>query len=283
MGSALTLEKSKVVQLLNLLKIKEGEINNLKGQIEKFEVKVNEIENKYQDIINKLEKQHSLRLNDLQNNFSYEKNKLKMDYEEAKKIEINTNQYNNDLNNNKKILILFFDLFNNNVELFKKTEILQGQGKNFYIGEKNFTEENAFLATDCFNKLINKLVQDNKDLFNELVRLKGEMEDNRIITGQNNNFILQENNSLRKIIQNLTRENNILKEEKSFTNNKIIPNMNNAQIQNREINENQQIHYGCNHCNSDFYKSSNMEISPLERVKIKILNLEKQIKNQIYS
>ena len=54
LGSALTLEKSKVVQLLNLLKLKDNEINNLKKQIDNFEAKLSEIKDKYQDIINNM-------------------------------------------------------------------------------------------------------------------------------------------------------------------------------------------------------------------------------------
>ena len=38
LGSALSLEKSKVVQLLNLLKIKENEVKVLKNQIDNFEM-----------------------------------------------------------------------------------------------------------------------------------------------------------------------------------------------------------------------------------------------------
>ena len=52
LGAALTSEKAKVVQMVNLLKEKENEINNLKKQIDNFDVKINEIENKYQNIIN---------------------------------------------------------------------------------------------------------------------------------------------------------------------------------------------------------------------------------------
>ena len=180
LGSALTSEKAKVVQLLNLLKEKENEISKLKQQLDNFEVKINEIENKYQNIINTLEQQQSLKINDIFNNISEEKNKLKTDFNEIKRnSEVQLEQFNNELNSNKKIIKLFFDLFNKNLDLFNKTEIFRGPK----IAENNFTEENAFLAADTLDRLINKLVQDNKDLFNELFRLKGEIDNNNIIMG----------------------------------------------------------------------------------------------------
>ena len=85
LGSALTLEKSKVVQLLNLLKIKENEINNLKQQIDSFEEKINEIKNKYQDIINSMKQEENNKLNEIYNKLTNENNKLQMDLNENKK------------------------------------------------------------------------------------------------------------------------------------------------------------------------------------------------------
>lgn len=103
---------------------------------------------------------------------------------------------------------LFFDLFNKNIDLFNKTEILPDK---IFIKESDFTEENAYLAVDVINKLINKLVQDNKDLFNELIRLNEEMKN---MNNSNDDFIQQENYSLRQLVNNLTKENNILKSKK---------------------------------------------------------------------
>ena len=226
LGAALTSEKAKVIQLMNLLKEKENEISNLKKQIDSFELKINEIENKYQNIIDSIEQQQSIKINDMFNNMSNEKNQLKVDYNEIKRnSEIQLEQVNNELNNNKKIIKLFFDLFNKNIDLFNKTEIFQGRN----ISENNYTEENAFLAVENIDKLINRLVQDNKDLFNELVRLKGEIDSNNIIIGQNNNFIKQENNSLKQLVQNLTHENNFLK-NKSYNNIRNNTNRNNNEL-----------------------------------------------------
>lgn len=292
LGAALTSEKAKVIQLMNLLKDKENEISNLKKQIDGFELKINEIENKYQNIINTIEQQQSIKINDLFNNMSNEKNKLKVNYNEIKRnSEVQLEQANNELNSNKKIINLFFDLFNKNIELFNKTEIFQGPK----IKENNYTEENALLAAETTDKLINKLVQDNKDLFNELVRLKGEIDSNNIIMGQNNNFIQQENNSLKQLVQNLTHENNFLK-NKSYKDIRNPSNRNNyefsqnskTQVNNRDINRGNHshiVHSICRHCTPDCFRrnNNNEENTSFEKIKVKINNLENQIRNQTYS
>jgi len=297
LGSALTLEKSKVVQLLYLLNMKENEINNLKLKIENFEEKVNEIENKYQNIIYSIEQQQSMKLNDMFNNISDEKNKLKVDYNEIKRnSEIQIEEINNELNKNKKIIKLFFNLFNKNIGLFKNTDILQSP-QHLFITENNISEENAFMVVESIDKLISKLVQDNKDLYNELLRLKDQIDNNNQIVDQNNNFIQQENNSLRQLVHNLRTENNLLKSNKSYNNIKSIQNRNIFELSqnskthdnNIELSSNHHHHIVrsvCRHCTQDCFrtnKSNNRDISPFEKIKIKINNLENQIRNQTYS
>ena len=282
LGSALTLEKTKVIQLLNLLKMKENEINNLKQKIEKFEEKITDIENKYQNIIYSLEQQQSIKLNDMYNNMSDEQNKIKYDFDEIKKnSEIQLEQINNELYNSRKIIKIFFDLFNKHIDLYNKTEILKGMN---IITEYNYNEENAFLAAETIDKLINKLVQDNKDLFNELIRLKDEINNSNMIMEQNNNYIQQENASLRKLVHNLTNENNFLK------NNNNNDNINKIQINNKDFNDAnnpQVVQSACSHCVTDRFNNekdniSNRDMSPIEKLKIKINNLEEQIRSQTY-
>lgn len=291
LGSALTMEKSKVVQLLNLLKIKEGEINNLKQQIDNFEIKINEIENKYQNIIHSIESKQYEKLNDIYNNLSNEKNQFKIDYDNIKRNnELKFEQINGELRNYQRVMKLFFDLFNKNIDLFNKTEILPE--KNIFIKESDFTEKNAYLAVDVINKLINKLVQDNKDLFNELIRLNEEMKN---MNNPNDDFIQQENYSLRQLVNNLTKENNILKSNKNMNNINSIPKSNNYRIsKNNQIGERELcnsnhhlhiLHSGCRNCTPDCFRSnrSNRDTNLFDNLKIKITDLENQIKNQTCS
>ena len=295
LGSALTLEKSKVVQLLNLLKIKEKEINNLKKQINDFEIKINEIENKYQNIIYSLETQQSKKLNNIYSNLSNEKNKISSDYDEIKRsTEFKFDQINNEIKDSQKILKIFFDLFNKNIDLFVKTEILP-LGNNFFINENNYSEENAYLAVKTIDKLINKLVQDNKDLFNELTILNEEIKNNNIICNQNNDYIQKQNSSLKQFINNYSNENNFLKNNRSYNNIKSMPKRKNyeypennySQINNTEIYDNNHhhhiVHSICRHCTPDCFKSNRSnqrDTSPFENLKLKITKLENKIKMQ---
>ena len=282
LGSALTLEKSKVVQLLNLLKIKENEINNLKGQIDGLGNKLTDLEKKYQDIIDSMRSEHQNKINELYNKMSKEINIAKINLDENNKNnEILIDKYNKELNKNSKMLKIFFDFFNKNIEVYKKTDILKGE-QNFIIKSKDYSEDKAILAIDTWDKLINKLFQDNKDLYNELVRLKGEIGNYDIIMNQNTNYIQQENDSLKQIIEKLTFENNILKKE----NNSRQKQINNS---NNNIDHHHIIHSVCRHCNHEYSETnikkknkSSRDVSPIQKLRLKINHLENQIKNKSF-
>ena len=284
LGSALTLEKSKVVQLLNLLKIKENEINNLKQQIDGFEYKLSDLEKKYQEIIESMRQEQQNKINELYKKMSNEINKANINLDDNKKNnEILLEKYNKELNKNNKIIQIFFDFFNKNIEVYKKTEILKGE-QNFIIKSKDYSEDKAVLAIETWDKLINKLFQDNKDLYNELVRLKSEMGNYNILMNQNTNYIQQENESLKQIIDKLTFENNVLKNENKSRQNQINNSNNNNNVDHHHI-----IHSVCRHCNHELSESNikkknktSRDISPIQKLRLKINHLENQIKNKSF-
>jgi len=283
LGSALTEEKSKVVQLLNLLKIKENEINNLKLEIDNFEIKINEIKNKYQDIIDSMKQEQTNKLNELYNKMSNENSQLQFDFNEnKKKNELLFDKFNKELNKNEKMLKIFFDFFNKNIEVYKKTEILMGE--NLLIKTKDYSEDKASLAIETWDKLINKLFQDNKDLYNELVRLKGEIGNYDIIMNQNTNYIQQENESLKQLVDKLTFENKIL-------NSKLNSKKNQIHNTNKTMEHHHVIHSICKHCSSNFFEpnnkiknrnKNNKDVSPIQKLRLKINHLENQIKNKSF-
>ena len=283
LGSALTLEKSKVVQLLNLLKIKENEINNLKQQIDGFEYKLSDLEKKYQEIIESMRQEQQNKINELYKKMSNEINKANINLDDNKKNnEILLEKYNKELNKNNKIIKIFFDFFNKNIEVYKKTEILKGE-QNFIIKSKDYSEDKVVLAIETWDKLINKLFQDNKDLYNELVRLKSEMGNYNILMNQNTNYIQQENESLKQIIDKLTFENNVLKNENKSRQNQIN-NSNNNNVDHHHI-----IHSVCRHCNHELSESNikkknktSRDVSPIQKLRLKINHLENQIKNKSF-
>ena len=284
LGSALTLEKSKVVQLLNLLKIKENEINNLKQQIDGFEYKLSDLEKKYQEIIESMRQEQQNKINELYKKMSNEINKANINLDDNKKNnEILLEKYNKELNKNNKIIKIFFDFFNKNIEVYKKTEILKGE-QNFIIKSKDYSEDKAVLAIETWDKLINKLFQDNKDLYNELVRLKSEMGNYNILMNQNTNYIHQENESLKQIIDKLTFENNVLKNENKSRQNQINNSNNNNNVDHHHI-----IHSVCRHCNHELSESNikkktktSRDVSPIQKLRLKINHLENQIKNKSF-
>ena len=283
LGSALTLEKSKVVQLLNLLKIKENEINNLKQQIDGFEFKLSDLEKKYQEIIESMRQEQQNKINELYKKMSNEINKANINLDDNKKNnEILLEKYNKELNKNNKIIKIFFDFFNKNIEVYQKTEILKGE-QNF-IKSKDYSEDKAVLAIETWDKLINKLFQDNKDLYNELVRLKSEMGNYNILMNQNTNYIQQENESLKQIIDKLTFENNVLKNENKSRQNQIKNSNNNNNVDHHHI-----IHSVCRHCNHELSESNikkknktSRDVSPIQKLRLKINHLENQIKNKSF-
>ena len=281
LGSALTLEKSKVIQLLNLLKIKENEINNLKQQIDGFEIKLNEIKNKYQEIINTMKQEQKNKLDDLYNKLTNENKMMQMEYNKNEKNkELLLDKYNNELNKNEKIIKIFFDFFNKNIEVYKKTEILKEE-ENYIVKSNEYSEDKAVLAIETWDKLINKLFQDNKDLYNELVRLKGEMGNYDIIMNQNTNYIQKENDSLKQLVEKLTFENKILKNNNNRPRHNQINKINNTE-------HHHVIHSICRHCSNNNFginknKNKNIrDVSPIQKLRLKINHLENQIKNKSF-
>ena len=281
LGSALTLEKSKVIQLLNLLKIKENEINNLKQQIDGFEIKLNEIKNKYQEIINTMKQEQKTKLDDLYNKLTNENKMMQMEYNKNEKNkELLLDKYNNELNKNEKIIKIFFDFFNKNIEVYKKTEILKEE-ENYIVKSNEYSEDKAVLAIETWDKLINKLFQDNKDLYNELVRLKGEMGNYDIIMNQNTNYIQKENDSLKQLVEKLTFENKILKNNNNRPRHNQINKINNTE-------HHHVIHSICRHCSNNNFgvnknKNKNIrDVSPIQKLRLKINHLENQIKNKSF-
>ena len=290
---ALNLEKERVEQLLNLLMVKERETDKLKQQINNFQIKIDEIERKYENIKYAMDQQQFVsKNNNISNNRLDFKNKLNIDYNEINlKNEFDFNKNINSLNNNKKIIKLFFDLFNKNIDTFNKTEIL----KMPKFEEENYTEEKAILIAEGIDKLINKLIQDNKDLYNELLRIK--LIDNKNIQSRNRNYIQKENDTLKLLIQKLRNENNILKNNIKLYNTKNISKKNSYGLfqtcripaSNRNINYNHQhiIRKTYRHCTPKILRNiennKNREKSTIEQLRIKINNLEKKFKNQTNS
>ena len=179
--SLLTLEKSKVTQLSNLLKEKDNEINQLNQ-------KINTIENEYNHLANNLKD----------------------------KYESNVAQINE---SNKNIIMEFFEFFNQNISLFNKTNIIKltNNSKINFIEDNNNinnNEKSAMLIIESLDKLIKKLLNDNKELYNELVNfttLFDKSKNKHSNLSENLKNLKKQNKNLKVELKELLKENNYLR------------------------------------------------------------------------
>ena len=261
--SLLTLEKTKVVQLTNLLKEKESEINSLKQ-------KINSIEAEFTNIINELK-------------FKYE----------------NYNSQTVELN--KKIIKEFFEYFNQNLSLFSKTNILKlnfNEKLAFIENDGNSNEKNAIFIIDAFDKLIKKLLVDNKQLYNELSNFTNALDETKnktINLSKNLEIMKNENDNLKKEIYELANTNNLLREKNSQIeqnckiSNEFVKNKSYSHLQNYcvdQYNNNNYLNnpdYAYNASNNKKINNNNnncRSITPIQQLKNKIVDIENLIMNQ---
>jgi hypothetical protein len=146
--SALTAEKLNVVKLTSKIESYELELRKAKEEIIELQ---NQLANKENEFINQM--------NNITSNINYDIDKMK-----------------NEIVSNKSIIQKFFELFNKNVELFNKSKIFycDRNTKIIYL-ENDFEGNNQKLSTFVINSLdilINKLLQDNKELYEQLIDVK---------------------------------------------------------------------------------------------------------------
>ena len=257
--SLLTLEKTKVVQLTNLVREKESEINSLKQKINSTEMQCTNL------------------IND-----------LKIKYE----------NYNNPtVELNKRIIKEFFEFFNENLPLFIKTDILKlnpNERLNYAENDGDNNEKSAILIIDTFDKLIKKLINDNKQLYNELTNFTNALDETKNKTmnlGKNLEIMKNENDNLKNEIYKLVNTNNLLREK-----NKEIENYNkmgNEYVKNKsysnlpncyreQFNNNYSYKTDCvyNVCNNRKINNNYRSITPIQQLKNKIADIENLIMEQ---
>ena len=269
--SLLTLEKSKVTQLTNLLKEKDNEINQLNQ-------KINAIESEYNCVVNNLKDK-------------YESNAAQQ--------------------NESKINIIkeFFEFFNQNIPLLNKTNILKmdNDSKINFIennDNKNSNEKSAMLAIESFDKLIKKLLSDNKELYNELVNftsLFDKSKNKHLNLSKNLEILKEENKNLKNEINELLKENNYLRENDYINQNEIARIENNKRTNELMSNKScknlgdgkinsqfypvssncDEVHYDDYPINNEYDSAGNNRmVSPIQQLRNKINNIENIFQNQ---
>ena len=205
------------IKLQSLLTEEKIKSTKLKAQIDHYEYELNKAKqelNELNTIVNNREKEYIQKMNDMES-------KIKNDINDKNNI-INENSLN------KNIIQNFFDLYNKYLDIFYKSKIISfnnQQKLNFF---DNDSEENKYqlsiFVLNNFDVLIQKLLQDNKELYSQIIEIK------KIIDEQNNiqrelelmKGIKDENSMLKIKIQNLNNENDVLKNSNLKLKNNLI-------------------------------------------------------------
>ena len=209
--SALTAEKLKFAKLNSQIENYELELNKAKEEI--FQLK-NKLADKEKELVEQINN-----INNINNNISNNINKIKIEN-----------------NINKNIIQKFFEIFNKNIDLLKKSNLISLENnstinflENDYEGKN---QKISSLVIESIDNLINKLLKDNKELYEQIVEIKKILD--------------QQNNIQRELeqIKNIKEENLIIKEKyKSFVQENEILKKENAKLANKikELNENENI------------------------------------------
>ena len=176
LNSELTLEKSKVIKLNNLLKDKEKENINLKLKIEELEIN-------YQELVKEQKKYCEDKINSIFKEVSLDKNNLIETYDAIQRSkDKELSKINNEINNLYNIINLFFNFYNKKIHLLIKTGIISQKKSNSIILDNKFNNihKNSIYIIKSLDELINKLFNDNKELYNELVNYRDFIKNNEI-------------------------------------------------------------------------------------------------------
>ena len=222
--SDLTMERAKVRDLEIQLNLKEKEISSLKKQLNFTQMNFYNRQKLFEKILDQKENKAK--------NFQ---------------IAYKNKDFNQIQNSNAQIVKSFFNFFNKYLELFNRKEILDNNSKNklLYIENdiNNLNVKNASFAINAFDILIDKVIQENKELLEKLLKYENknyiefnESEKNFENFKNKNNKIFKDkllDDESEKIFQNKIKENTSNKVKK-FINNEIEQNDNNHLIHNDE-------------------------------------------------
>ena len=218
--SELTIERVKVRDLTLKLKAKEKEISSLMQQI------------KYTQMNCYNKQNHFLKLLEENDNNIFITKNINNNVKEANIFSTNNNL--GDLNDDALVTKSFFDFFNKYINLFSQMDIISNNYDSMlvYIENdiNNINIKNANFAIKTFDTLIDKLIKDNKDLYEQLMKCKDNGNEEYI--GED---IIENNSGFSDIknIENIKYENILLKNQLQ----KLIEDFKNVKSDNAFINE----------------------------------------------
>ena len=218
--SELTIERIKVRDLNLKLKAKDKEISSLMQQIKYTQMNCYNKQNHFLKLLKENDKNYfitkNINNNDKEPNIFSPKNNL------------------GNLNDDTIVTKSFFDFFNKYIELFSQMDIINNNYDSMlvYIENdiNNLNIKNANFAIKTFDTLIDKLIKDNKDLYEQLMKCKDNGNEEYI--GED---IFDNNSGLSDIknIENIKNENILLKNQLQ----KLIEDFKNVKSDNALMNE----------------------------------------------
>ena len=213
----LTMERVKVRDLTLKLSQKEKEISSLKQQIKYTQMNCYNKQKHLEKILEQKAKEipESIKTSDIK----------------GKNGKINF--LNND-SDNAIIVKQFFDFFNKYIDLYNQSNIFKNNYDNILIYNENdingMNIKNANFAINTLDILIEKLINDNKELFDQVMKYKDIVNEDENFS---NNFGNSSGLTDIKNIENIKYENILLKNQLQ----KLIDDFKNVKSDNGNINE----------------------------------------------
>ena len=239
------------IKLQSLLTEEKLKTSRLKAQVENYENELNKVKqemNELNRILNNKEKEYNQTINDMEGKI---------------------NNVMNDQNSllNKNIIQNFFELYNKYIDIFYKSKIISlnnAQKINYLQNDsEGQNHQMAIFVVNNFDILIKKLLQDNKELYEQLIEVRKVMDQQNIIQRELEGMkgIKEENLILKNKIQKLSNENNKLKNDNLKLKNNLIE-LNNY-MENRFDNynlNNQMKRKISNYSNNNIFNHKNIGI-----------------------
>ena len=245
------------IKLQSLLTEEKLKTSRLKAQVENYENELKKIKqemNELNIILNNKEKEYNQTISDMEGKI---------------------NNVMNDQNSllNKNIIQNFFELYNKYIDIFYKSKIISlnnAQKINYLQNDsEGQNHQMAIFVVNNFDILIKKLLQDNKELYEQLIEVRKVMDQQNIIQRELEGMkgIKEENLILKNKIEKISNENNKLKNDNKKLKNNLIElnnymenrfdnyNLNNHMKRNMTNNSNNNIF---NHKNQGMHSYNNI-------------------------
>lgn len=280
--------QTQLTQYKSQLIANKKEIKLLSEKITNLEKEKKDKEKEYNDSIQAIKEKNNSEIESLK----------QVTLNETSKVNLQTQIMKDNIQYNIDIVSKFFNFFNNNIDLFNKSQILStGEaGKVQYeIDNKDKNNSSTDYIIQTMNAFIKKLMTDNTEMFNQLVKYKEIVENNQhqqqnTFQEQNIKDVKYENMLLKQQIHSLMEQIkgggknlNEFPDKKGIMNKttkkKFFKKRSGSSITNSVSNNNySNMNVSSNLNNNSNINKQKMEFEPIKRLKLKIQNLEDKIK-----